>query len=102
MKILTTFLTAAALAVTANSALARDVDAAEAQKLRDSGTIQTLEKLNEAALATHPGATITDSELENEYGKYIYQVELRDTQGVDWDLELDAITGQVYKNHQDN
>ncbi|RRV04370.1 peptidase [Pseudomonas sp. v388] len=102
MKMFTTLLTAATLAVTANSAVARDIDTSEAQKLQDTGTIQALSKLNEAALATHPGATITDTELENEYGNYVYQVELRDTQGVDWDLELDAVTGQVYKNHQDN
>jgi uncharacterized membrane protein YkoI len=102
MKRLTILLTALTLALTANAALARDIDAAEAQRLQNAGTIQSLDKLNEAAVATHPGATITDTELDNEYGKYVYQVELRDTQGVDWDLELDAVTGQVYKNHQDN
>lgn len=101
MKTLATLLTAATLIVATNVVLARDVTTADAQKLQDAGTIQAQEKLNEAALAAHPGATITDTELENEYGKYIYQVELRDTNGVEWDLEIDAVTGQVYKNHQD-
>jgi uncharacterized membrane protein YkoI len=102
MKTLTTLLAAGALALSANAALARDIDSTEARTLQDNGTIQTTDKLTQAALAAHPGATITDTELENEYGKYIYKVELRDKAGVEWDLELDAVTGQVYKNHQDN
>lgn len=101
MKILTTTLVAI-MAVAASAAHARDVNDAEALELQNAGTIQTAQMLQKAALATHPGATITDTELENEYGKYIYQVELRDVKGLDWDLEIDAVTGQVYKNHQDN
>ncbi len=45
---------------------------------------------------------IEETELEDEYGRYIYQIELRDTQGVQWDLELDASTGEILKNHQDD
>ena len=73
----------------------------EALKLRDAGTIQSFEKLNAAAIAKHPGATVHESELEEEYGRYIYQVELRDPQGLQWDVELDATNGQVLKDHQD-
>lgn len=102
MKTLTALLAAGSLALSANAALARDVDATQARTLEGNGTIQTADKLTQAALAAHPGATITDTELENEYGKYIFKVELRDKADVEWDVELDAVTGQVYKNHQDN
>ena len=44
----------------------------------------------------------SETELEDEYGRYIYQIELRDPQGVQWDLELDASTGEILKNHQDD
>uniref|UniRef100_UPI003FD387B4 PepSY domain-containing protein n=1 Tax=Pseudomonas indica TaxID=137658 RepID=UPI003FD387B4 len=71
-------------------------------KLRDAGTIQSVEKLNAAAVAKHPGATVEETELEEEYGRYIYQVELRDAQGVKWDLELDATNSQILKDHQDD
>ncbi|MNY04429.1 Peptidase propeptide and YPEB domain protein [compost metagenome] len=101
MKTITAFITAAALAMTAGIAQAKDLGPDEALKLRDAGTIQSFEKLNAAALAKHPGSTIHETELEQEYGKYIYQVELRDTQGVEWDLELDASNGAVLKDHQD-
>ena len=41
------------------------------------------------------------SELENEYGRYILKVELRDAQNVEWDVDLDAKTGEVLKDKQD-
>lgn len=102
MKKLTALFTAALIAGAAGAAQARDLGPDEALKLRDAGTIQSFEKLNAAALAQHPGATIEETELEEEYGRYIYQVEVRDTQGVQWDLELDATNGQILKNHRDD
>lgn len=102
MKTFATLMTAAALALTANLAMARDLGPDEALQLRDAGTIQSFEKLNEAALAKHPGAKVEETELEETYGRYIYQVELRDDKGVQWDLELDAKTGEVLKDQQDD
>ena len=101
MKTLTALTLAAIIGMTAGIAQARDLGPDEALRLRDAGTIVSFEKLNAAALAKHPGSTITETELEEEYGKYIYQVELRDPQGIEWDLELDAVSGQVLKDHQD-
>ncbi len=83
-------------------AQARDLGPDEALRLRDAGTIQSFEKLNAAAVALHPGAQVSETELEEEYGRHVYQVELRDPQGVQWDLELDARTAQVLKDHQDD
>ncbi|MFJ2445859.1 PepSY domain-containing protein [Pseudomonas sp. NPDC087626] len=101
MKTLTTLFTVSLIALTASLAHARDLGPDEALRLRDAGTIVSFEKLNASALAKHPGATITETELEEEYGKYIYQIELRDQQGIQWDLELDAVSGQLLKDHQD-
>lgn len=102
MKALTALFTASILTLTASIAHARDLGPDEALRLRDAGTIVSFEKLNATALARHPGSTVTETELEEEYGKYIYQIELRDPQGIDWDLELDAVSGQVLKDHQDS
>ena len=44
---------------------------------------------------------LTDTDLENEYGRYIYQVELRDGQGQEWDVDIDASTGDVLKDERD-
>ena len=102
MKLFTALFAAAALTATAGIAQARDLGPDEALKLRDAGTIQSFEKLNEAAIAKHPGSKVEETELEEEYGRYIYQVELRDAQNVQWDLELDASNGQILKDHQDD
>lgn len=105
MKALTTLIAAAsltALTALAGAAQARDLGPDEALKLRDAGTIKSFDVLNKAAIAKHPGSTTHDTELEEEYGRYIYQVELRDQKGVTWDLELDAATGEVLKDVQDD
>jgi uncharacterized membrane protein YkoI len=101
MKILTALFTASIIAMTASLAHARDLGPDEALRLRDAGTIVSFEKLNATALAKHPGSTVTGTELEEEYGKYIYQVQLRDPQGIEWDLEMDAVSGQILKDQQD-
>jgi uncharacterized membrane protein YkoI len=101
MKTLTALLTTCAIALSAGIVHAKDLGPDEALRLRDAGTIQSFEKLNAIALAKHANATITETELEEQYGKHLYQVELRDAKGVEWDIELDAATGQVLKDHQD-
>lgn len=90
-----------ALGVSA-TAQARDIGADEVLRLREANSIMSLEELNAAALARHAGAVIEESELEEEYGRYIYQLELRDAQGVKWDLEFDAATGELLRNQQDD
>lgn len=92
----------ATLAGAVTIAQARDLGPDEAQRLQEAGTIKTFEQLDALALAQHPGGSIRESELEDEYGRYIYQVELHDARGVPWDLELDASSGAILKNHQDD
>ena len=102
MKTTSKYLLLAGLVTFTLGAQARDLGPDEALKLRDSGSIQSFEKLNEAALAQHPGGVIRETELENELGRYIYQLEVVDAKGVEWDVKLDAATGEVLKNHQDD
>jgi uncharacterized membrane protein YkoI len=104
MKTLTALLAAAALTLTAGMAQA-DVRPDQIPGLLKAGTIMDLEKLNQAALAQHPGSTaasIIDTELEHTAtGGYVYQVEIRDAKGIEWDVDLDAKTAQVLSNKQD-
>ena len=102
MKKLIALFAITALTATVGIVQARDLGPDEAQKLRDAGTIQSVEKLNAAALAKHPGAAIEETDLEQEKGRYVYELDLRDAQGVQWDMELDATNGQIIKDHQDN
>ena len=101
MKTLTALFTAAALTLTAGLAQA-DVRVDQIPELVKSGKIKPLEELNQAALKLHPGATITDSDLDNHFNNYEYEVELRDAKNVEWDVDLNAATGEVLKNKQDD
>ena len=78
-----------------------DVRLDEATRLMQEGKIQSFDSLNEKALKARAGE-ITDTELEQEHGRYVYKVEVRDAQGVEWDLELDASNGEVLHNRQDD
>lgn len=78
-----------------------DVRLDEATRLMQDGKIQSFESLNEKALKARAGE-ITDTELEREHGRYVYKVEVRDAQGAEWDLELDASNGEILQNRQDD
>lgn len=101
MKYLTTFGLVTALTFSLGAA-ARDIGNDEALQLSKAGKIQTFEQLNQLVLGQHPNARIYDYELEEERGRYVYQVELTDAQGVEWDLELDAATGEILENERDD
>ncbi|MGY2293159.1 PepSY domain-containing protein [Pseudomonas sp. SDO528_S397] len=100
MKTLTALFAATALTLTAGLAQA-DVRPDQIPSLLKSGAIMDFEKLNAAALAKHPGATLIDTELEDKAGRLVYETELRDTSNVKWDVKLDAKTGEVLENKQD-
>ena len=99
MKRLTALFAAGIIA--AMTAQAQAVDPDKPLKLPGTVTIVAFDQLEATALALHPGATLLDTDLDEAYGKYLYQVELEDANGIEWEVELDALTGQVLKNHQD-
>lgn len=60
------------------------------------------DKLNAAALDKHAGATINDTELDhNNSGVLVYEVELTDTAGKQFEVKLDAKTGAVLADKLD-
>ncbi|MBF6029411.1 PepSY domain-containing protein [Pseudomonas sp. P115] len=99
MKRLTAVAAAAIIAFSANQAGA--VDSGKPLNVPATVTIVAFDQLEAAALALHPGSTLLDTDLDEAYGKYVYEVELEDANGIEWDVELDALTGRVLKNHQD-
>ncbi|WP_426136043.1 PepSY domain-containing protein [Pseudomonas sp. PWP3-1b2] len=101
MKTLTALFAATALTLTAGLAQA-DVRPDQIPALLKSGDVMAFEKLNAAALAKHPGATIADTELDHEAGRLVYEADLTDTAGKKWDVKLDAKTGEVLEDKQDS
>lgn len=102
MKPLMILTAATALLLGANAAFAHDIGPDEALRLRDAGTIRNFEELNQSALAKHPGGKVYDSELELDHGRYRYKVDIKDAQGTKWDVELDAVSGAIIKDRQDD
>jgi uncharacterized membrane protein YkoI len=100
MKTLTALFAAAALTLTAGLAQA-DVRIDQIPQLVKEGKIKSLESMNEEALKLHPGATITDTDLDNHFNGYEYEVELKTADGKEFDVDFDATTGKVLSNKQD-
>ncbi|MFL1557677.1 MULTISPECIES: PepSY domain-containing protein [unclassified Pseudomonas] len=99
MKRLTALVAAGIIAFSAAQAQAVDPD--KPLKLPGTVTIVAFDQLEATALALHPGSSLLDTDLDEAYGKCVYQVELEDADGIEWEVELDALTGHVLKNHQD-
>lgn len=103
MKRIIALIACASFAAAAGFARAGDdIGPDKAVELLNAGAIKPFEQLNAAALASHPDATIGDTELENAYGKYVYEVELRDAAGQEWDVDVDAATGAVLADRKDD
>jgi uncharacterized membrane protein YkoI len=71
-----------------------------ARKLSASGKILPLEIIYEKAQAIKSGK-ILETELEVKGRQYIYEVELLDSNGLVWEIELDAKTGKLIKMEED-
>jgi len=78
-----------------------DLKADKVWELKQSGKIIPLEDLIKQVRRDYPGRII-EIELEDEDGRYVYELELVDENGVVWELEVDASTGQVLKYEQDD
>ena len=102
MKTLTALMSTVVLMTTMGVQADDDIGIDQALKLQQAGTIQPFEQLNAAALAQHPGGEIGETELENEHGKYVYKAELRDAEGKEWDVEIDATNGAVLSLKEDD
>ena len=101
MKTLTALFAASALTLAAGLAQA-DVRPDHVEGLLKSGAVMPFDKLNAAAVAKHPGASITDTELDhNNSGVLVYEVDVTDTTGKKFEVKLDAKTGAVLEDKLD-
>ncbi|HDZ57410.1 MAG TPA: peptidase [Pseudomonas xinjiangensis] len=101
MKNLVTLSCTALLAIGSAAVFADDVNMADANRLVEEGKIQSFKSLDEKAMSLQQG-TITETDLEQEAGRYVYKVEMRTAEGREWDIELDASNAEVLKNKQDD
>lgn len=96
---LTPLVAGALLAVSPASA---DDDHKKARRLLDAGKILPLETILNKTSELHPGGRVIETEFEEEWNRYVYEVEMVDSKGVVWEIEFDAKTGAVLSNEQDD
>jgi uncharacterized membrane protein YkoI len=73
----------------------------EAFRLASDGIIKPFEGLNQTALEVRRGR-IVNTELENNRGNYIYKVIILDSKGQEWEVKVDAVTGEVLEEETDS
>jgi uncharacterized membrane protein YkoI len=71
-------------------------DQETAQRLTQQGDILPLERILEQA-RQHRDGRILETELEREYGRYLYEIELLDETGRVYEMKFDAATGELIK-----
>lgn len=62
----------------------------------------TFEDARRIALETVPGGHVESMELEENRQPPVYEVEVRDAQGVEHELEIDASDGRVIRSETDD
>lgn len=78
-----------------------DGDHDRAKKLKEAGEILSLEQVIEKAKGDHPGQLL-EAELEEKKGRFIYELELLDEEGIVWELKYDAKSGELLKEKQEH
>ena len=88
---------AAALAPGAHA----DNDDKRIRRLQGSGEILPLEQIFNRARAVKQGR-IVDTDLDEDDGRLVYEIELLDARGRVWEMKLDARTGKLIEIEQDD
>ncbi len=93
------------LLLSSSSLAAHDLGPDEALRLRHKGVIAPLEHVLGPAFERYPGSKLLDAELEEHEDRavrYIYEIELLTADGVVREIELDARTGELLKDKEDD
>ena len=83
-----------------NAVFAND-DHETARHLSAAGEILPLETILERAQQYQPGRVL-EVEFEKQHEQYFYEIEILNTQGIVWELKLDARTGQLLEREQED
>lgn len=71
-----------------------DIDHQRARALQQQGHILPLEQIIDKALGIKSGRVI-ETELDEENGRLVYELEILDDRGWVWEMEFDAKTGEL-------
>jgi uncharacterized membrane protein YkoI len=77
-----------------------DDDVAEMRAVFAAVGLISLEQAVARALAAKAG-TVVDVDLERKRGQHYYEIEIIDAQGVEWELDVDAKSGDIRRTKRD-
>ena len=63
--------------------------------------VMPIEEIIAKAKQDKPGRVV-EVDLDHEHGRYVYEVEIVDDAGVEWDLTYDARTGKLLSTERDD
>lgn len=85
------FLASVAVALPAG---ADEDDIAQMRAIAGAAQLIAPEQAVERALAIKAG-TVIDTDIDRKLGRYYYEIEIIDDQGVEWEIEIDGKSGKV-------
>jgi uncharacterized membrane protein YkoI len=88
------------LAFTDATAAHADDDIEEARAIAKMANLIMPERAIEIATAEKPGA-VTDLDLERKRNRWVYEVEIVDASGIEWEFRIDANDGKILKVKRD-
>jgi uncharacterized membrane protein YkoI len=82
-------------------AFAQDAeDMAEMQAKAKAANLIAPDQAVAKALAAKAG-TVVDADVDRKFKKYYYEIEIVDAEGVEWEVDIDAKTGEVRRVKKD-
>jgi uncharacterized membrane protein YkoI len=88
------------LAFTGTTAAHADDDIEEARAIAKMANLIMPERAIEIATAEKPGV-VTDLDLERKRNRWVYEVEVVDAAGIEWEFKIDANDGKILKVKRD-
>jgi len=78
-----------------------DGDHKLSKTLVESGKILSLQEII-SLVSKEQSDRVLEAELEDENGRYIYEIELLGSDGKVWEYEVDATTGEILSKEQED
>lgn len=81
--------------------MASEDDHERARRLRDSGEVLPLAEVIDRVRERQPGKLL-EVELNQEHGRWIYEIMLLSPDGAVWEYEVDAATGELLEREREH
>jgi len=81
--------------------VADEDDQQRALRLRETGAVLPLAQIVERIQRRHPGRVL-EVEMQQEQGRWVYEIELLAADGEVWEVEVDAASGELLERERED